>query len=257
MYGAKATMNVWNPTVEAEGEFSLSQIWITSGSYDRNDLNSIEVGWHVSPDLYQDNKSRLFIYWTSDTYNVTGCYNLQCRGFIQTSNTIILGGTITPVSTFEGKQFEITVSVWKDQESENWWLSLGSNHSLVGYWPSTIFPNLAYADDVQWGGEVVNSQSLGRHTTTQMGSGRFSDGGFRKVSYFRNLEIVDNNRFKSVRDVGVLVDDPKFYNIRAMFRDDWGSYILYGGPDRMHSGVSFLALSSFIFYFSFIIFIII
>jgi len=90
-----------------------------------------------------------------------------------------------------------------------------------------------------------------------MGSGRFSDGGFRKVSYFHNLEIVDNNRFKSVRDVGVLVDDPKFYNIRAMFRDDWGSYILYGGPDHMHSGVSFLALSSLIFYFSFIIFIII
>ncbi|KAG7558675.1 Neprosin [Arabidopsis thaliana x Arabidopsis arenosa] len=239
MYGAKATMSVWNPTVEAEGEFSLSQIWITSGSYEMNNLNSIEVGWH------------------SDTYNVTGCYNLQCPGFIQTSNNIVLGGTVTPVSAFEGKQFEITVSVWKDQKSGNWWLSLGSNHSLVGYWPGAIFSNLAYGDEVQWGGEVVNSQSFGRHTTTQMGSGRFYDEGFGKVSYFRNLEIVDNNRFKPVEDVSIKVDDPKFYNIRAMFRDDWGRYIFYGGPGRMHSGVSSLALSSFFFYFSFIIFFII
>ncbi|CAL9248743.1 unnamed protein product [Arabidopsis halleri] len=257
MYGAKATMSVWNPTVEAEGEFSLSQIWITSGSYEMNNLNSIEVGWQVLPDLYQDNKTRLFIYWTSDTYNVTGCYNLLCPGFIQISNRIVLGGTITPISVFGGKQSEITVAVWKDQKSGNWWLSLGSNHSLVGYWPAEIFANLAYADEVQWGGEIVNSQSLGRHTTTHMGSGHFSDEGFGKVGYFRNLEIIDNNRFQPVQDITVKATDRKFYDIKDMFRDDWGTYFFYGGPGRMHSGVSSLALSSFFFYFSFIIFFII
>ncbi|KAG7640441.1 Neprosin [Arabidopsis suecica] len=143
MYGAKATISVWDPTVESRDEFSLSQIWITSGSYKENNLNSIEAGWQ------------------SDRYNVTGCYNLWCPGFIQTSDTIVIGGSITPISAFEGNQFEITISLWKDRKSGNWWLSLGSNHSLVGYWPAAIFANLAYADDVQWGGEIVNSNISG------------------------------------------------------------------------------------------------
>ncbi|KAG7559578.1 hypothetical protein ISN45_Aa05g011710, partial [Arabidopsis thaliana x Arabidopsis arenosa] len=85
-----------------------------------------------------------------------------------------------------------------DQKSGNWWLSLGSNHSLIGYWPAAIFQKVSLCRRVQWVVEFVNSQSFGRHTTTQMGSGRFSDEGFGKVSYFRNLEIVDNNIFKSV-----------------------------------------------------------
>ncbi|OAP08794.1 hypothetical protein AXX17_AT2G02890 [Arabidopsis thaliana] len=232
MYGAKAAMSVWNPTIETEEEFSLSQIWITSGSYRKNNLNSIEVGWHVLPDLYPDNKTRLFIYWTSDTYNVTGCYNLLCPGFIQTSNRIVLGGSITPISVFRGKQSEITISVWKDQKSGNWWLSLGSNHSLVGYWPAEIFVNLAYADEVQWGGEIVNLQSLGRHTTTDMGSGQFSDAVFGKVGYFHNLEIVDDNRFQPIQDITVKTTDRKFYDVKDMFEDDWGPKF-YRNSDTM------------------------
>ncbi|VYS51970.1 unnamed protein product [Arabidopsis thaliana] len=64
MYGANATISVWDPTVESRDEFSLSLIWITSGSYNKNNLNSIEAGWQVLPNLYQDSKPRLFIFWT-------------------------------------------------------------------------------------------------------------------------------------------------------------------------------------------------
>ncbi|CAL9090845.1 unnamed protein product [Musa textilis] len=46
-YGAKATINVWDPSIQVENEFSLSQIWILSGSFDGTDLNSIEAGWQV------------------------------------------------------------------------------------------------------------------------------------------------------------------------------------------------------------------
>ncbi|KAI7756404.1 hypothetical protein M8C21_011644 [Ambrosia artemisiifolia] len=62
-YGAKATMNVWEPKIQQPNEFSLSQIWILGGSFGE-DLNSIEAGWQVSPDLYGDNNTRLFTYWT-------------------------------------------------------------------------------------------------------------------------------------------------------------------------------------------------
>lgn len=45
-YGAKATINVWDPKIQQPNEFSLSQMWILGGSFGQ-DLNSIEAGWQV------------------------------------------------------------------------------------------------------------------------------------------------------------------------------------------------------------------
>ena len=45
-YGAKATINVWEPKVQSSNEFSLSQLWILGGAFGQ-DLNSIEAGWQV------------------------------------------------------------------------------------------------------------------------------------------------------------------------------------------------------------------
>lgn len=45
-YGAKATMNVWEPKIQQSNEFNLSQIWISGGSFGQG-LNNIEVGWQV------------------------------------------------------------------------------------------------------------------------------------------------------------------------------------------------------------------
>lgn len=45
-YGAKASINVWAPSVANQYEFSLSQIWVISGSFG-DDLNTIEAGWQA------------------------------------------------------------------------------------------------------------------------------------------------------------------------------------------------------------------
>ena len=45
-YGAKASLNVWAPHVNNPNEFSLSQMWVISGSFG-NDLNTIEAGSQV------------------------------------------------------------------------------------------------------------------------------------------------------------------------------------------------------------------
>ncbi|XP_033144311.1 uncharacterized protein LOC103858032 isoform X2 [Brassica rapa] len=64
LYGTRATMNLWNPLVEdSAAELSISQIWLSSVD-DTHDLNTIEVGWQVCPGLYNDSKTRFFIYWT-------------------------------------------------------------------------------------------------------------------------------------------------------------------------------------------------
>ncbi|KAJ0785481.1 putative neprosin [Helianthus annuus] len=231
-YGAKASMNVWTPEVTDASEFSLSQLWVISGSFG-NDLNTIEAGWQVSPELYGDGYPRFFTYWTTDAYQTTGCYNLLCSGFVQTNNRIAIGAAISPRSSYNGKQFDIGVMIWKDPKHGHWWLQFGSG-VLIGYWPSFLFTHLQKeASMVQFGGEVVNSRSRGYHTNTQMGSGHFADEGFGKAAYFRNLQVVDwDNSLLPLTNLHLLADHPNCYDIKAGKNNVWGDYIYYGGPGR-------------------------
>ncbi|MED6131160.1 hypothetical protein PIB30_007128 [Stylosanthes scabra] len=231
VYGAKATINVWDPSIQVVNEFSLSQIWILSGSFDGSDLNSIEAGWQVSPELYGDSRPRLFTYWTSDSYQATGCYNLLCSGFVQTNSRIAIGAAISPISSIDSNQYDITILIWKDPKVGNWWMSFGDS-TLVGYWPAELFTHLAqHATMVEWGGEVVNTRATGQHTSTQMGSGHFAEDGFGKASYFRNLEIVDtDNSLSSVHEISTLAENTNCYDIKSSYSDDWGTYFYYGGP---------------------------
>uniref|UniRef100_A0A7N0TH41 Neprosin PEP catalytic domain-containing protein n=2 Tax=Kalanchoe fedtschenkoi TaxID=63787 RepID=A0A7N0TH41_KALFE len=231
-YGAKATINVWEPKIQQPNEFSLSQIWLLGGSFGE-DLNTIEAGWQVSPDLYGDNNTRLFTYWTSDAYQATGCYNLLCSGFIQISNEIAMGASISPVSAYGDSQYDISILVWKDPTEGNWWMQFGSDN-VLGYWPGFLFSYLGEsASMIEWGGEVVNSQSDGQHTTTQMGSGHFPEEGFGKSSYFRNIQVVDSsNNLKAPKGMGTFTEQSNCYDVQMGSNDDWGHYFYYGGPGR-------------------------
>lgn len=231
-YGAKASINVWTPRVSNQYEFSLSQMWVISGSFG-DDLNTIEAGWQVSPELYGDNYPRFFTYWTTDAYQATGCYNLLCSGFVQTNNRIAIGAAISPTSSYNGGQFDISLLIWKDPKHGNWWLEFGSG-VLVGYWPSFLFTHLRdHASMVQFGGEVVNSRAGGFHTSTEMGSGHFAGQGFGKASYFRNLQVVDwDNNLIPLSNLRVLADHPNCYDIQGGVNRVWGNYFYYGGPGR-------------------------
>ncbi|XP_006659717.1 uncharacterized protein LOC102704271 [Oryza brachyantha] len=240
VYGARATISVWAPAIDEANGFSLSQLWILSGSFNGSDLNSIEAGWQVSPELYGDSRPRLFTYWTSDAYEATGCYNALCPGFVQTSSRIAIGASISPVSSVGGPQYDMTLLVWKDPKLGNWWLSYGDGAGgLVGYWPAELFTHLSdHATMVEWGGEVVNTHPAGAHTATQMGSGHFADEGFGRAAYFRNLETVDaDNSLAAVplEAIQTMAEDSGCYDIRKAYDDDgrgggWGSHFYYGGP---------------------------
>ncbi|PUZ36479.1 hypothetical protein GQ55_9G041200 [Panicum hallii var. hallii] len=231
-YGAKATINVWEPKIEQPNEFSLSQLWILGGSFGE-DLNSIEAGWQVSPDLYGDNNTRLFTYWTSDAYQATGCYNMLCSGFVQINSEIAMGASIFPTSSYSGSQYDISILIWKDPKEGNWWMQFGKDY-VLGYWPSFLFSYLAdSASMIEWGGEVVNSQPDGVHTSTQMGSGHFPEEGFSKASYFKNIQVVDStNNLKAPKGLGTFTEQSNCYDVQNSNNGDWGTYFYYGGPGR-------------------------
>ncbi|KAI3516174.1 hypothetical protein L1887_15085 [Cichorium endivia] len=227
-YGAKATLNVWAPNVTRVGEFSLSQIWVISNP--SKNMSTFEAGWQVSPTMYNNGHlPRFFTYWTNDGYR-SGCYNLICSGFIQTTPKFCLGATIGPISKYNGGQFVITVLIWQDPRHGNWWLKVGS--TIVGYWPVALFPDLKeHATVIEYGGEVYNAQTEGPHTSTKMGSGHFPSEGYGKAAYIRNMEFVDqDNNLNPIQTVELLAEKENCYNVRNGFDSNWGNYIFFGGP---------------------------
>ncbi|KAL4280559.1 hypothetical protein GQ457_03G041310 [Hibiscus cannabinus] len=74
IFGASGRLNVWKPAT-FNGELSLAQIWVVTGR--GVEVNTVEAGWQV---YRRTNYTRLFIFWTSDGYQRTGCYNLECPG---------------------------------------------------------------------------------------------------------------------------------------------------------------------------------
>ncbi|KAL6506587.1 hypothetical protein OROGR_024768 [Orobanche gracilis] len=233
-YGAKATINVWEPEIQHANEFSSSQIWVLGGSNGEG-LNSIEAGWQVNPGMYGDNSTRLFTYWTADGSQATGCYNLLCSGFIQTNPDIAVGASISPLSVYQDSQFDITILIWKDPKQGVWWLQFG-NEYILGYWPSTLFSDLKDGPSsmIQFGGEVVNSEVDGQHTTTQMGSGHFPEGDFGKASYFKNIQIVDSSNNLKSPELYPYTEEHECYDIYigSGGGKDLGSYFYYGGPGK-------------------------
>ena len=109
----------------------------------------------------------------------------------------------------------------------DWWLKI--NNRDFGYWPSSIFSILSdSAARVRWGGEVLNYNSGGQHTTTQMGSGHLAEEGPRKASFFKNLNVIDGLQIlRGPQKTTTFISKPNCYNILT-----YGGLFYYGGPGR-------------------------
>ncbi|KAH7439902.1 hypothetical protein KP509_04G080800 [Ceratopteris richardii] len=196
IYGTSAVFNAWKPAVVLPIEMSIAQLWLVSGTYSGTNLNTIEAGW------------------MRDYYKATGCLNLNCPGFVQVTHEMLLGGTIAPMSTYRGKQFDVQpVIVWK---------------------PAVLLANglQEKASIVQWGGEITNSFIGNQHTSTQMGSGHFPTEGFSRAAYVRSLKIVDSSYslVDAPRPSVVYTTNSKCYSISPFFNPSWGRGFFFGGP---------------------------
>ncbi|KAK1285722.1 hypothetical protein QJS10_CPB20g00480 [Acorus calamus] len=43
----------------------------------------------VYPDMYGDNQTQSFIYWTGGAYRTTDCDNLKCSGIVQVGSSLV------------------------------------------------------------------------------------------------------------------------------------------------------------------------
>ncbi|XP_022737213.1 uncharacterized protein LOC111290082 [Durio zibethinus] len=225
-FGAKATMNVWNPRV-SPNQFSFSNIWIANGPLET--VNAIQAGWGVQPSLFSSNYTRLITLWTADGYKNTGCYNYLCPGFVQVSSEISLGLVLKEISTYNGTQADIEISIFKDGE---WWFTFFNK--VVGYWPEKVFTYMyGGANFVFWGGQVYSPSN---EPSPEMGSGHFpQDGHDRKSGYFKQLQLWDNVNFvyPDGNFVKVNSDKPQCYNAQTTPDGD-AIDLFYGGPGQLY-----------------------
>ncbi|KAJ0232390.1 AslB [Hirschfeldia incana] len=231
--GAQSDINIWNPPGVRAGDYSSAQISLIGGI--SNSFENIEAGWMVNPSVFGDSRTRLFASWTKDAYTSTGCINLLCSGFVQTTTKFALGAAIEPVSIARGDQFVIAVSMYLDPNSGNWWLTCGNN--VMGYWPGTLFNGLKHsATAVQWGGEVYSPNGIMKkpHTKTPMGSGNWASSLWKRACFHTNLRIKDfSMQVKYPQYLGEYVDEHNCYSTQ-LHRDTYMSEprFFFGGPGQ-------------------------
>ncbi|RDX58062.1 hypothetical protein CR513_62648, partial [Mucuna pruriens] len=230
--GAQADINVWNPKVDLPDDFTTAQIWLKNNN--NPNFESVESGWMVNPKLYGDKVTRFFVYWTRDSYKSIGCFDLTCPGFIQTGQ-VVLGGTIGPLSSKQGQQYEFNVGIFLDPNSGNWYLKV-KNNIPVGYWPAEILGSLRHsAILVEWGGQVssTNIKNKRPHTGTAMGSGELANGGFQKACFMRNIRIQDYSlQLKYPYPTRAMANERNCYSSVIDVKKGMEPVFYFGGPGR-------------------------
>ncbi|XP_030460820.2 uncharacterized protein LOC115681117 [Syzygium oleosum] len=222
--GAYAKINVWNPTV-MENEGTFSQIWVAAGP--DWDVNTVEAGWMINRERSNTNEAQIFTFWTGNGYRGSGCYDVDCEGFVHINRQFALGAVIRPVSVYGGDQYDVPIRITRVLDTGSWWLHVAN--IAVAYWPPELFSYLkGPATRIDWGGEIVDMQQRGSHTSTQMGSGHFPYEGLGHASYFSNLKFIDEGLIE--RDPENLLKIVHRSECYDLMLNKFGVDFYYGGP---------------------------
>lgn len=227
-HGGDSILNLWNPS----GYFSLSQQWYAGGS--GTGTQTVEGGWIHDPGKW-GSKSVLFIYWTADDYQSTGCYNLLCGAFVETNHTWSFGAPFSVYSTYGGTQYSIKMS-WSFFEG-NWWLFLPISGTLqpIGYYRGSIYKSGPLSQGasglIVFGGEAFSPTP----PWPQMGSGKFASAGWQQAAFQKNVAYIPSNSNGTLAVAATLSpfeSNPSCYTVKITpySGSAWGTYFYFGGP---------------------------
>ena len=229
-FGARAAINIWSPVAM----FSGSQFWLT---VDRPVLQTVTTGWLVRSAT--GTKARFTVGYRSGP--TTGCYNVECPGFIKDPAGPPVGSLFSHYSSpGASNQWEFTPLF--EQSAAAWSLYYvfpNGRRQRVGYYPHTLFErtsgSLSWgADRVNFGGHVAD---VGKHNVFgQMGSGRHAATRFGSAAYQRAIQVYSaaSGSLKTWRD-GVLVpqndDRAGCYSYKIEYLPSpWRTTFWFGGP---------------------------
>lgn len=250
-FGCETILNVYAPYCELSGDHSLSQFGLQN--YDNPLRQSIEVGWSVSRDQFQDDLPHLFTFYTTNGYKFrgdgVGGYNSDFSGWVQFSPIVYPGAKIVgltpgdPITNISSPLMPMAEMLLRCIfMGGNWWIFVGG--IPIGYYPGNLFlgktgkpdaPGTTLADHADWcgfWGEVYSARANPSQTITSMGSGQHGKLGFPWACYQRNTRVL-TDAAGSMQDSNgkPSAEDPNMYDILSTMKSgpDWGSYFYFGG----------------------------
>jgi len=234
--GLRATFNLWLQRVERNEEFTLVQLWVSGGR--NSELQTAEAGVQHYFDMYFNDYDNLFIFYTTDGYQNTGCYNLTCAAFVQTDASVVLGGSYPNYSVAGGAQYTATIGFVRHADDGNWWLY--HNGTWVGYYPNSLYAPSGIANqgtNPEFGGELIDSEYGGVHTSTEMGSGQFPSAGYRSAAFVSQVQYLDLSlNWQNLANLATYASVPLLWEIGAVNEDlgdpNWLVNFYYGGPGK-------------------------
>ncbi|KAI3836059.1 hypothetical protein MKX03_006686 [Papaver bracteatum] len=210
-YGGSAKIVVANPSVD-QNKFSTGQIWIQNGPAE--EVNSIEFGWAVNPQLFGDNEAQVFGLWMV----LHPQYSF---------------GEHMNAGTYGGDQRAFYFSVYRDPEIEKWWFINGIDNARIGYWPKEIFTHLANNASVIGYGGVAGADLW--ELTPPMGHGHLPVFDSKYTCCMLNMKVAnDRGNFVDFDTSKVRLNrDTKTscYDLIFPSRDTLNGIIMFfGGP---------------------------
>ncbi|XP_026444284.1 uncharacterized protein LOC113344547 isoform X2 [Papaver somniferum] len=187
---------------------------------------------HVHPQLFGDNKTRVFGLWTADGFKETGCYNMLCPGFVQVHPEYSFGEELT-VGRYGGNQRVFDFSVHRDPESGNWWFINGIDNAKIGYWPKEIFTHLSkHASVIGYGGVAGAGLS---EPTPPMGYGYSPTINSTYTCFMAGMKVVDDRgRYLNFDTSKVQLDHDTERRCYDIIFPGWyishGIMMFFGGP---------------------------
>ncbi|KAK7256947.1 hypothetical protein RIF29_30563 [Crotalaria pallida] len=230
-YGIKGIIDTYNPIVASKEQMTGAFIYLSNGPPDV--ANSIITGWQdtdeVYPEIHGDIKTHFFIAW-ADKNTSAGCYNLQCPGFVQTDKSIYIDSPVINTSTYDGPQFDISLSIYLDPTTNNWWVRL--QETDLGYFPAALFSDMSSANEGGWYGKTM---TVVGNPSPPMGSGHLPDNNIRHSCYIRQMAFQDQSRGDigpEFQLVSIYRDNPSCYDVQYDGYEDksLGYAMLFGGP---------------------------
>ncbi|OMO99228.1 hypothetical protein CCACVL1_03883 [Corchorus capsularis] len=187
-YGVYGEVSIYNISVPHQ-QFSSANLWVQNGLADQPDnLNVTLAGWAVSPSLNGDSLTRLFTYWFGE--NKTQCYNTGCPGFVSTHSKVGPDYPLAPTSTYGGQQYTLTLFIYQDPKTGNWWFGVSNWRIVIGYWPKELLPKLSNgANHVAWGGITIADK---QGNSPPMGTGHLPNSDCTRSCFFKSIKFQNN-----------------------------------------------------------------
>ncbi|KAK6259051.1 hypothetical protein SCA6_013525 [Theobroma cacao] len=225
--GAAANLIIYQPKVK-DHQFSGAIIEVSNGM--PGNAGAIHLGWMVDPLYFGDGQPRLFAAWAqASNGKLSGCYNMDCPGFVQVNRYATFGSTFSHVSEINGPQYGTHMSLTVEP-SGNWWVNI--QNVGIGYFANEFFTGLrAGADLTLWGGTVYSPFP----SSPPMGSGlKYNGGPFRRTCYMIQVGYVnqdDGHRYSDPNPSSVQVKESRCYLVgKNRYVDDkWRYTFFFGG----------------------------